>query len=199
MEQSQDRILQMVAAGAITAEEANRLLAAIEGPSAADEAVPAAPLSAADLPRISDFRRGWRWPFVGATFLVALSLSKIAAGRGRRGVISQLGRGFYWLLAAVSAVGALFFLWSRDARWLYIRIDQADGRRFALSLPVPVGVLAGLLRFARRFNSDPDVIAQLDAAEAFLREMQVEMDGPGGQPLTIDINDQDQHVQIYFL
>jgi len=199
MEQSRDHILQMVSSGAITAEEADRLLSAIEGPPAPQTTPSAGPAPAADLPRIGDLRRGWRLPFLGSIFLAALSLNKIVAGRGREDFFSRLGRGLYRVLFAIAATAALFFLWSRDARWLYLKIEQEDGRRFAFSLPVPVGLLARLLGLARRFSTDPAASEQLDAAAGFIREMQAEMDAPGSQPLTIDIHDKGQRVQVYFL
>ncbi len=202
MEQSREHILQMVSAGTITAEEADRLLSAIEGPPAVEDTSLARPPAVDDLPPlppIAELRRGWQIPFAGSLLVAAFSLTRLVAGRGRQGILSRLDRGVHGLLFVTAALAALFFLGGREARWLYLKIDQADGRRFTLSLPVPVGLLVWLLRFARRVNTDPALVGQLDAALDFLREMQVEMDSPGGQPVTIDINEEDQRVQIYFL
>ncbi len=182
------QILKDLEAGTITAEEANRRLAALDT---------AAPLPDHDLPHVRDLRENWRLPFavsMGGALLAGLKL----ASRPRQGFLNRVQQGFYWMaLVAFGLVGLLAW-WSRQARWLLVKIQTRDGQRFQISLPVPVHLLARLFRAVRPWV-DEETAQQLDAAVEFIDTMQDEMDSPDGQPVIIDINDEENRVQVYLI
>lgn len=204
MSDSRDQILHMLQNGAISAEEADRLLSAIEGeadlPDAppVDERLPDEPLPGGLLPHISDYRTGWRAPFIGAAFMAALSAAKLLQLRQKRGPFNALRRNFHRLLIMVGGIGALLSLWGRDARWLHVRVEQADGKRIEISLPVPVQLVGWVLRTARPYV-DTATAGQFDAAIEMIAAMQAEMDRPDGQPIIVDVKDENSHVQVYFV
>ncbi len=204
MSDSKEHILNMLQNGAISAEEADRLLNAIEReadlPDAppVDERLPNEPLPGGSLPHISDYRTGWRAPFIGAAFMAALSAAKLLQLREKRGPFSALRRSFHRLAILVGTAGALLSLWSRDARWLHVRVEQADGKRIELSLPVPVQLVGWVLRTARPYV-DASTAGQFEAAIEMIEAMQAEMDRPDGQPIIVDVQDEDNHVQVYFV
>lgn len=204
MSDSKEHILQMLQNGAISAEEADRLLSAIEGDvelpdvPPVDESIPDEPLPGGDLPHVSDYREGWRIPFFGALFMLALSGSKLLQLRKKEGFFSGISRGFHGLVFAVAGIGALLSLWSRDARWLHVKIEEADGTRIDISLPIPVQLVSWLLRTVRPYV-DGDEAAQLDTAIEMIDAMQDEMNRPDGQPIIMDIKDEGSHVQVYFV
>lgn len=204
MSDSKEHILQMLQDGAISAEEADRLLTAIDGdtdiPDAApvDERIPDEPLPGGNLPHITDFREGWRVPFFSGLFMAALSARQIMRLRKKEGFFNSLGRGFHGLMFAVAGFGALIALWSRDARWLRVKIEEKDGNRIDISLPVPIHLAGWLMRTARPYV-DAETAEQFDTALEVLQAMQDEMDRPDGQPIMIDVHDEGSHVQVYFV
>lgn len=209
MSDSKEHILHMLQNGAISAEEADRLLSAVEGdaglPDAPpvderlpDEPLPGGLLPGGLLPHISDYRTGWRAPFIGAAFMAALSAAKLLDLRGKPGPFNALRRNFHRLAILVGTSGALLSLWSRDARWLHVRVEQADGNRIEISLPVPVQLVGWVLRTARPYV-DASTASQFDAAIEMIQAMQAEMDRPDGQPIIVDVKDEDNHVQVYFV
>lgn len=204
MGDSKEHILQMLQNGAISAEEADRLLSAIDGDDAipevppVDERIPDEPLPGGVLPHITDYRGGWRVPFFGSLFMAALSARQLMRPRKDEGFFSGLGRAFHGLMLAVAGFGALLSLWSRDARWLHVKVEEEDGTRIDISLPVPVQLVGWVLRTARPYVDD-ETAAQLDTGLEVLQAMQDEMDSPDGQPIMIDVNDEGTHVQVYFV
>ncbi|MBN2472306.1 MAG: hypothetical protein JXN59_16395 [Anaerolineae bacterium] len=209
MNDSNEHILHMLQNGTISAEEAERLLNAVEAapdlPDAPpvderlpDEPLPRGPLPGGRLPHISDYRTGWRAPFLGAAFMAALSATKLLQLQEKRGPFSALRRSFHRLLIVAGTVGALVALWSRDARWLHVKVEQADGKRIEISLPVPVQMVSWLLRTARPYVDAPTA-NQFDTAIEVIAAMQDEMDRPDGQPIIVDVKDEDSHVQVYFV
>jgi hypothetical protein len=201
MRQSEEHVLKMLSEGRITAEEADRLLNAIEEsavPGDLDTPITAEPVLEYNLPHISEYRRGWQLPFLGSLFVLALSGGKIIARRSRKGLLNRLSLNMYWLSFTAAALGSLFFLWSRDARWLRVKVDQADGTHVDISLPVPVHLLGWLFKTARPYV-DAETARQLDTAIDMIAGMQQEMDSPGGQPIVIDVNEEGSRVQVFFI
>jgi CHASE2 domain-containing sensor protein len=84
--------------------------------------------------------------------------------------------------------------WSRYATWLHLRVHEGDGRRVAISLPVPLTLAAWVLRIARPFVPQLENTA-VDEVILALRDSKT-----GDQPLMIDIDDEEsgEKVQIYF-
>jgi hypothetical protein len=198
MNGSRAHILQMLQNKTITAEEADRLLTAIDDTSAVDDAIPHEPLPGGRLPHIADFRQNWRGVFLGNAFLLALSAARLLGLRGKPGFFRGVSRGFYGLLFALATIGAFISLWSHNARWLRVKIEKEDGHRFDLSLPVPVHLVSWLLRTLHPYV-DAETAARLDTAIEMIRAMQDEMDRPDGQPIIIDVQDEGSRVQVYFV
>jgi hypothetical protein len=203
MSDSKEHILHMLQDGKISAEEAERLLSAIEReadlPDAppVDERPPDEPLGG-NLPHISDYRTGWRAPFIGAAFMAALSAARLLQLREKRGPFNALRRNFHRLAILAGTAGALLALWSRDARWLHVKVEEAGGKRIEITLPVPVQLVGWVLRTARPYV-DTATAGQFDTAIEMIQAMQVEMDRPDGQPIIVDVKDEDSHVQVYFV
>lgn len=219
------RVLHMLQNGAITAEEANRLLAAMDdepvsGPLAsgpADEARPGTPPepvrigeefapppaaeyippagpeagpNAAFMP-MERFRRLWQLPFVVALILLVFSGLFMSATYGTFWFVCG------WSVFMVAVLAVVIAYWSRTATWVHVRVREAEGKRIAISLPIPIRLAGWLLPLARRFV-DEEEAAHLDAAAEFLAAMQDEMRQPGASPLVVDVSDDDgDQVQVY--
>lgn len=186
MNGEQDKILSMLEEGTISAEEAQELLAAVEGPE--DDAGPEFEVArATDAPDMSRFRDAWRVPFTIS--LAALALSGAGLLRARRGWRLLLAP--VTLLAAVATV--ISYL-SKDAPWLHVRVRSADGDRVNVSLPLPLPLLRAGLAIARQNAVNDEARQQLDMAEEFLAAMD---QGQTPDPLVIDVNDEGDSVQVY--
>ncbi len=195
MNESQEHILKMVSSGAITAEEADRLLNAM-GDTAEDALPEAGPVSLDGLPDAASLGERWQFLFIMSLGVMALSGRRIL--RRRRGFFGKLLLPLDWAAFLLGVVGMLLSLWSRSARWLYVHIVQRDGREIRLTLPVPARALGSLLRRASQIG-DPQSREQMLAAADFLEAVHEEMDRPDSVPLVIDINDEGQQVQVYLL
>lgn len=134
MEEERLQILKMVAAGQIGAEEAARLLEAIEPEELqADEEV-----SPPDgEPARSDDRWAnyWLYPLMGGAgvlILGALVVDLVYTVDAARGWL-VCG----WLPMVLGTMVIVLAWWSRRARWLHLRIHEPGKRRLAVSLPLP--------------------------------------------------------------
>jgi len=194
----QSDILQDLQEGHITAEEANERLAEIEANSPVDDSVQASPLRDYDLPHISEYRRGWKIGLLFSLIGLAFTGSKVASARRQKGFFARLRGNFYGLLFALSGLLALLAVWSRDARWLLVHIEERDGKRLDISLPVPLHLIGKLLSWLRPLVNAEDK-PQVEAAIEFIKSMQDEMDRPDGQPVVVDIDDDGQRVQVFLL
>ncbi|MDX1664324.1 MAG: hypothetical protein R3272_11045 [Candidatus Promineifilaceae bacterium] len=176
METERDRILQMVAKGTISAEEANELLQALEEPQAATAAEPV------PTPEIAE-----QWPFL---FFGGLLLSLFgAAGLARKSVRSRMAGGATFFLGLVAAGAAL---WSRDAVWLRVEVEEADGNELRFALPLPIGLAVEALNLARRY-APPEVGEQMEMAAVFLGEA---ARGDQTEPLTIETDEGGTRVRL---
>jgi hypothetical protein len=215
MEEERSKILTMLEQGVITAGEAAELLDAVsaspadppgEGasagvPQAVGEAVRIHRPHADDptTPDLERFRSFWRYPFYAAVGLLVISglaltlFNSTAQGRFTLGVFCA---GSFLVIAAVAVVLAYA---SRTARWLHVRIQEADGDRIAISLPAPLGLANWGIQIARRFV-DNETAANLDTAQTMIAALQHEMDQPGSQPIIVDVDDDDgDRVKVYIL
>ena len=186
----------MVAAGKISADEAARLLAALD----ADEGDRPDPTmsegSAGPLPadtRISRFGNPWLIPmYVGLALFVCGALAVFP-------LYSESGS---WLLAVCGwplfVIGFLTLLaaWlARKARWIHVRVTNVDGskRNIRFSLPLPLRLSAWALKIAARWAPQlkgTSIDELFDALNEGLK---------GDQPLTIDVQEGDggERVQVY--
>jgi hypothetical protein len=198
MNKSEEHILQMLNEGKITAEEADKLLQAVEKSATADaDTIPPDPMEESGLPHVQQYRDSWRGPFLGSVFALALAGSKIISSRSKKGFFTRVRLSLYWGMLTLGTIGALFALWSRNARWLRIHVENEDNR-IDLSLPVPIHLLSWLLNTLRPYV-DQETGRQFEMAAEFIQAMQQEMDSPDGKPLVIDINDEGSRVQVYLI
>jgi hypothetical protein len=198
------KILQMVADGVISAEEAATLMRTLdEGASEADVQVWEAAAGAGDeqenAPEFEEIksraRRFAMIPLWIGVFLAVLSAWGMYAVQQSRG----MNFWFFCLLLPLFVGILLITLGAAgsDTRWLYINVDRRhadDGPgNITFGFPLPLGFAAWLLRtFGRQIrgikNTNVDEIIQfLDAA------------GRSSAPLIINANDNDngERVQVY--
>ncbi|NLF75344.1 MAG: DUF2089 domain-containing protein [Chloroflexi bacterium] len=196
MDDEQRRILQMVQEGAITPDEAARLLDALveEALPAAGDGSPApapAPARAPDdviapgpAPR---FRRYWEVPF--AVGLILLGLAGVCVS-SVSGVLLLCG----WSAFVVAAIIALAGWWSRSAAWVHVRIRESDGDRLSFSLPLPMGLAGWGLGLAQRYVDD-DTRANLDVAAGLLDMFRA---ADSNEPMTVEIDEEDgDHILVH--
>ena len=196
MDPAQTKILQMVQNGTITAAEADSLLRAMGEDPEPQPNMAAEPLSQAAPPAGSRARRGmpawwegtWLYVFAGALILAGVGLGftiMIAQGQTRPG----------WLACTLPVLGFGALLagltwWSRDARWLHIKVRE-PGQRVHISLPVPLRLAAWVLRAAR-----PWVRQLQDTAidEALLALADADLKGE--EMLVVEVDDAEEGEQV---
>jgi hypothetical protein len=206
-------ILKRVEAGELSVEEGARLLQELEirGGAAAGGTAPvldsaAARSSAQDLaaapqvvetqsedfpPDLGWWKKGWLIPFwVGTGILV---LGALLMGWAYS---SQKLFWFYcaWLPMLAGLLVLLLSWWSQHARWVHVRVHDADGSRVSISLPLPLGLASWGFRVFGRFipNIDKKVLDDLPGIlEALSREK---------GPATVEVDDEDgSRVRVYIV
>nr|MBN1230200.1 hypothetical protein [Anaerolineae bacterium] len=196
-------VLRMLEEGAINTDEAARLLLTLSETEEADAEVvidraPVAErLEMRDMPDISRIRGFWRYPFyvaVGVLIACGLLLGWLYSGAE--------GRLTFWLFCVwniftLAALACVLAVWSRAARWLHLRVTEKDGKKIAISLPLPLSLTRLGLRIASRYVDD-STGEQLLVASEFLEALQSEKGGLGDQPLVVNVDDDDgDKVSIY--
>lgn len=204
MDEERTKILKMLQAGQINAEQAAMLLTAARpapGVADGDEATPAGePLPAgpaARTPGAADrlqerWATFWIYPLlVGSGVVILGSLVMVLTYAAHAARFWRMCCG--WLPLTVGAVIVLLAWWSRRAKWLHVRVREQDGRKVAISLPLPLTLVAWVLRIVQPFvpklrdTGVDDLIIAL-------------RDSPPGQPLSVDVEDGEdgEQVQVYF-
>lgn len=179
MSEERGRILKMVEDGAINAEEAADLLASIEdddgGREALDGAVPGEP--------------PWEAPLIAGAILSGFGLLGLMRGKSA-GVVGRIGA---WATLLLGLFAIMVGIWSRNAPWLHIRVQEKDGQTVRLSLPLPLPFATQILSLVRGFVDD-EAAAHLDSVAAFVDTLQR---GEQQDPLRIEVDDGDgSKVQI---
>ena len=190
MSEERTKILQMVADGKISAEEASRLLAALgDGGDQPDAETDSAP-PPVEMPRFGNL---WLIPlYVGLTIFVCGALAAFPAYTlSRSWIFAVCG----WPLFVVGLLVMLAAYAARKSRWIHIRVTNVDGaqRSIKLSFPLPLQLSAWALKLASRWvprlkdtNVDELIVA---LNEGVTRD----------QPLFIDVQEGDdgERVQVY--
>ncbi|MGD2078504.1 MAG: hypothetical protein PVH18_08980 [Chloroflexota bacterium] len=204
MSEAQDQILRMLEEGKITADEADKLLVAIgpkqnvglvsgqaiitDGP---EDEPDASPRETADYSR---YRSLWRIPFViaaGSLLLSGLGLAFMYQADER---VATLGFLCVWSIFLLGFVATMLLLLARRAPWLHLRVQEQNGRRFAISLPLPLSLAHWILGIARNFVPKEQAV-NLEMADAFVKAMQ---EDPNREPIIIDVDEEDgDKVEIY--
>lgn len=197
MNEERLKILEMVEAGQIGAEEAAALLAALEE-SRADAPVDAPSLAldpaggASPQERVESRWAGfWIYPMMagsGTLILGALVMSLVYATDAARGWL-VCG----WLPMFLGLAVVLLALWSRQATWMHLRISEEGRRKIAFSFPLPLTLAAWAVRIAQPFvpqlqdtGVDDLIIALRDSASR-------------GEPFFVDVQDEEEgeRVELY--
>lgn len=206
-----EQILKMVSEGKITAEEALKLMQALDE-SPAEEAVEIVAISTPEegpreekeepkpqpdpefTKKVNRFRRLWLIPLT-----VGIALTVLGAWWMYTAMLSS-GYGFWFLCAwfpfllgvLIVTLGAI----SKTSRWIYVNVEQKPGespRRIVFAFPIPSMLLRwGIQNFGH--NIPPE---HRDKADMAMKAI-FENDGTFNEPLFVDVHDEDgEHVQVY--
>lgn len=190
MKSESDKILSMLQEGTISAAEAEELLEAVEDSPPVSRAA-----GFGDPPPDMDhLRSNWRQPFNISLIIAAISGSLMWRTRRASGLGKLLRNLLLMPLVLISAISALLLYFSKDGPWFHIRLRSADGDRLALSLPFPLQLIRGGLQLAQSQVPDPEVADKLNIAAEFLEEIE---SSDLQDPVTIDLKDEGDSVQIY--
>ena len=99
-----------------------------------------------------------------------------------------------WLPMLFGLAVLLLGAWSRQARWVHVRVQNADGGRVAVSIPIPLRLGSLVLRIFGPY------IPKL--REQHLDQLPVVLDGlaDSKEPMTVEVDDEDgSKVMVYIL
>lgn len=148
------KILQMVSDGKLTPDEASELLSALD---VDDEDAIAEQAEGLDAPPESPPIEA---PRFGNVWLIPLYIGLVLFVCGALAVYPLYNSSGSWLLVVCGwplfFIGLLTMLaawFVRKSRWIHVRISNVDGaqRNIKISLPIPLGLTAFVLRIATRF------------------------------------------------
>lgn len=199
MSEERAKILQMIADGKISAEEAAQLLSALGDGEETRDVPPVAGRGgdddAPDSPPM-------QMPHFGNLWLIPMYLGLVLFVCGALAVFPLYTQSGSWLLAVcgwpIFLIGllAMVLAWlSRRSRWIHVRISNVDGskRNIRFSFPIPLRLSAWALRIGSRFIpklKDTGVDEMIVALEDGLTS---------DQPLYVDVQEDDdgERVQVY--
>ncbi|MBN1640827.1 MAG: hypothetical protein JXA09_06305 [Anaerolineae bacterium] len=206
---SERRILDMLESGVIGAEDAARLLRAVTDEPEAEGTPPdrAPTLDATTSPSEPDeallgalHAQAARWkrlqwvPFaVSASVLMVASWALWEVHRAADGRIT-FGWVMLLLLALLSLGATAVSAWIVNAPWLHVRISGGDGKRLAISMPLPLGLLDWGVRIAGRFVGE-DLSTTLGASAEMLHALR--QTGDARQPVEVRVDEGDERVYVY--
>jgi hypothetical protein len=91
-------------------------------------------------------------------------------------------------------MAVLLILLSRQVPWLHLRVQEKEGRRIAISLPMPMRLMNWGLGLARHFIPKEQAM-HLETAAVLVTVMK---DNTDQDPIIIDVDDEDgDKVQIF--
>ncbi len=196
MSAEKKKILEMVASGQLTAEQAATLLDLVAEPEFLDteEADDSQPVSAATPATEPAWRKGyayWLYPLFAGTVVMLIGGTVIANAYQQ----SRVGLGTWacgWIPLAIGVLTVVLAAWVRNARWIHLRVI-GQGDRVSLAFPLPLRLSATVLSIARPFVPKLRETA-VDELILTLRDGLTD-----DQPLTIEVEDEEEgeYVQIY--
>lgn len=200
------KILDMVADGKISAEEAATLMRALDNDSAEAEVEVYEAASSmggerSDAPEFEEVRRRAR-RFSGAFLWIGI-LFTVFSAYGMFAVQQSTGINFWFLcLGMPLTLGILMTVMgagSRTSRWIYVNVDRSrskdqDGpRRITIALPLPLGLVAWFLKtFGGRIDKLKNTnVDEVVAAIAMAKNIT--------EPLIVHVDDADdgERVQVF--
>jgi hypothetical protein len=183
-------ILNMVESGQISTEEALQLLEALNQPEATGETRSDEwETSPTDAPQSGDW---WIYPTAAGAVVMAVGAPLLALGiTGRAPILLALFCG--WTPFLIGLATLTIGVWSRGARWLYLRIENvaASRRTIAFGFPLPLTLSAWIMRIIR------PLVPQI--SDVPVEEMILALRDTDGEPIYIDVqdDDDDEHVRIF--
>lgn len=190
MDEERTKILQMVEAGTISAEQGLALLNALDEGQVASEGTPPPP-STPPPDLATQWRHVWLYiVYAGVGILVGGAICLAFVYTGGSAWWGVCG----WPLLLLGALVATLGAWSRTARWLHVRVTGKD-HRIAISMPLPLKLAAWGVKIAQRFAPEKFAATGVDEVIASLGDS---LD-KGGQPFYVDVTNTDdgEHVQVY--
>jgi SHOCT-like domain len=207
--EERQKILKMVEDGKISADEAMKLMKALDESSVEMEVVGAAPASSSGpevasdskKPKAPEFeevsrraRRLWQIPLWIGVLITVLSAYWMYV------LVSTSNYGFWfyfaWLPLLVGILMIALFASSKTSRWLYVNVEQAEGewpRNITLGIPLPLGLASW---FLRNFGHNIEGLRQANINEI------VEILSTGvsiKEPLIVNVDEGEhgERVQVY--
>jgi hypothetical protein len=196
MSEEQKKVLEMVQAGQLSAEEALGLLEALDGTAPSDESEIEyeQPVTPDDVPNVGNT---WLYLVGAGAMVMAIGAPLMALNfTGKVAIFWSLLCGWipFFIGLAILTLG----VWSRSARWFHLRIsDTSSGKNsFVLSLPLPLTLAAWVLRLIGPFVPQ---LKETGVDEAILALRDGLSDQADDQPLYINVSDDGdgEQVQIY--
>ena len=149
-----------------------------------------------DIKRLNAWRIWWLAPFGAGLGIFVLSAVLMAWGYSNDRLFW-----FYcaWLPLALGLVVLVLGAWSRQARWLHLRINEPVGekgkgpQRVAISLPLPTRLAGWMLRLAGpripKLNDQKleTIVPMLDSLSDSREPLMVEVDGKDGEKVQVYI------------
>jgi hypothetical protein len=193
------KVLQMLEDGKISATDAARLINAlneIDEPISEEwaDTVQVTPQPTMQPHEAEKFRHFWQIPFYIALSLTVL-LSAGLYMYGSSGGESWLAYFCFGNMLLFSIIAALLALATRFSLWLHLRVEETDGTKVAISLPLFMPLITFGLSIARgRVNEETS--RNIETAEAVIRAFSES--GNRAEPLMLHVDDDDgDKVQIY--
>jgi hypothetical protein len=183
-------ILNMVESGQISTEDALQLLEALNQSEMSGETEPYEwETSSADAPQSGDW---WIYPTAAGAVVMAVGAPLLVLGIMRTTPI-LLAFCCGWTPFLIGLAILTIGVWSRGARWLYLRIENADASRrtIAFGFPLPLTLSAWIMRIIRPF------VPQI--SDVPVEEMILALRDNDGEPIYIDVQDEDddEHVTVF--
>jgi hypothetical protein len=202
-EDERGSVLKMVAEGKITADEALKLIQALEEgeedeTSPEVEAVPTVSDVESSRPdpelekRIGRYRGLWLLPLTAGLLLTVLGAywmysAMINSGFGFWFLIS-------WLPFLIGVAITAFAVESKTSKWVYVNVNQKTNdwpRHIVVAFPIPTGILRWSMKNFGH-NIPFEYREQADDALKMILE-----DGTFSDPLVVDVDDESATVQVY--
>jgi hypothetical protein len=190
-EEERLQILNMLQAGQIGAEEAARLLSALEEPQEGAPVETLPPTSKPAERRESRRARFWIYPMMAGGVVVLL-------GALVTGLVYATGTARGWLLCGwlpmlLGLTVMVLAVWTRRAAWLHLRISEGGRRKMAFSFPLPLTLAAWAVRIAQPF------VPQLQESGVDDLIIALRESTGRGEPFYIDVqdNDEGERVEVY--
>lgn len=207
--EERQQILKMVEDGKISADEAMKLMKALDESSVEMEIIETAPASSSGpeadsdstKPNASEFegvarkaQRLWQIPLWIGVFITVLSAYWMYT------LVNTSNYGFWfyfaWLPLLFGIVLIALFASSKTSRWLYVNVEQAENewpRNITLGFPLPLGLASW---FLRNFGHNIDGLRQTNVDEI------IELLSKGissKEPLIVNVDEgaNGERVQVY--